>query len=157
MIGKPVLFHLACIPLFIFLQAKTAEAQINCDFSRFKPRRMSHFAERMAITKIKPQYPPAAEAKGISGTIQIKILVNKNGFVERTCPLYISGVPKPDRGLAITAEAAALQWIFRPNFGLTVIGELQLNFVEDILIFEFNPEQRDKKEVKNTENPKPNK
>jgi TonB family protein len=105
---------------------------------------MSHF-DRLAIVKAKPQYPPAAKAKGITGKVRVKIIVNNEGFVERTCPMRISGALETDQRLTVAAEAAALQWTFQPNFGLIVIGELKLNYVEDILDFEFVIQQDERK------------
>jgi hypothetical protein len=122
----------------------------DCGFSKYKPRRISGFADRLAIFKLKPQYPPATEAKGISGIVQIMILVNKDGLVELTCPIRIPGSPEPDRNLTIASEAAALQWVFQPNFGFTVIGDLKLNYVEDVLVFEFGKEQGKRKEANKT-------
>lgn len=134
MTRSSVMLRLAFI--LCFFLASIARAETKCDFTKYKAGRISHF-HRLAIVKVKPQYPPAAKAKGITGKVRVKILVNKDGFVERACPMSISGAPEPDERLTVAAEAAALQWTFQPNFGLTVIGELKLNYVEDILDFEF--------------------
>jgi len=139
------MFQFAYLLLCLFFLVSIAGAETNCDFSKYKPRRVSHFADRLAINKVTPQYPPAAKARGITGKVRVKILVNKDGFVERACPIHVSGALEPDQRLTVAAEAAALQWTFQPNFGLTVVGELKLNYVEDILTFEFVMQQDDKK------------
>jgi len=144
MIRRSAGFQLACLLLALFFLVGIAGAETDCDFSKYTPRRINHF-DRLAINKAVPKYPPAAKAEGITGKVQLKILVNKEGFVERACPMHESGAPKPDQRLIAAAEAAALQWTFQPNFGFTVIGELKLNYVEAILTFEFVIQPDEKK------------
>jgi hypothetical protein len=143
MIKKAMLFALTGIILLITTNIRISASDNNCGFSYFKPRHITHFAERSAIARVKPQYPLAAEAKGISGKVWIEVLINKSGFVEMTCPLYFSDAHKPDRRLVTAAEAAALQWTFQPNFGFKTVGEIRFDYVEDVLIFEFIPKKPD--------------
>ena len=98
------------------------------------------------IEKVTPQYPPAAKSKGLSGTVRVRIPINKQGLVERTCPVFVSGEPKLDRGLTIAAEAAALQWKFQSNFGLEPAGGIRFDYAQDVLRFEFVPEEPNKKD-----------
>src|SRR5687768_3033656 len=85
----------------------------DCGLYAFRPRHVSHFVEGSAVTKVVPQYPPIAEAKGFIGAVRIRIVINKQGVVERTCPVYAQRERKPDRSLIVAAEAAALQWRFK--------------------------------------------
>jgi TonB family protein len=138
------MLQLAFLLPCLFILASIAEAETACDFAEYKPMRMSHF-DRLATDKVEPQYPHAARAKGIAGTVRVKVLVNRDGFVEKACAMHISGEPEPDQRLTTAAVAAALQWKFQPNFGITVIGELKVNYVEGILNFAFVIQQDEKK------------
>lgn len=137
---------LICTPILAASQATVQGPEGDCGFSKFQPHLISHFVERGVIAKVTPQYPPAAKAKGLSGTVRVRILINRQGFVERTCPVYVSGERKADRSLMIAAEAAALQWTFQPNFGLEPASGLRFDYAQDILQFEFVPEEPDKKD-----------
>jgi len=109
----------------------------DCGFSKLKTMRFSHFDEE---SRVLPQYPPAAKAAGITGTVYVWILINKDGLVEKTCPNYEKGKPVPDKSLVIAAEAAALQWRFDKNFGLPSadgIDKLRFNYIEKRLDFNF--------------------
>ena len=88
------------------------------------------------MTKVTPQYPRAAKANGVTGTVRIRVLINSQGLVERTCPEYVKDQPRPDRSLVIATEAAALQWAFDPNFGFAHTG-LRFKYVQGVLIFDF--------------------
>jgi hypothetical protein len=77
-------------------------------------------------------------------TAQTRILINKQGLAERTCPKYTKGEPRPDRSLVIAAEAAALQWVFNRNFGIKREGGIRFDYVEDVLIFKFVPQDTNK-------------
>ena len=134
---------LACAPP-LAAQVTVAGPEGDCGFSKLRPSRMTHFVQRGAVTKATPQYPPAAKAKGLSATVRVRILINKHGLVERTCPEYVKGEPKPDRSLVIAAEAAALQWIFDRNFGIEPSRGIHFDYVEDVLVFKFVPEEPNK-------------
>ncbi len=134
---------LACAPRLTG-QVTAAGPEGDCGFSKLRPSRMTHFVQRGAVTKVTPEYPPAAKAKRLSGTVRVRILINKQGLVERTSPEYVKGEPKPDRSLMIAAEAAALQWVFDRNFGMEPGGGIHFDFVEDVLVFKFVPEEPNK-------------
>lgn len=133
--------------LFV-LAAGLAAAQVNitgpegdCGFSKMRARNIVHYVERGAIATPAPPYPLAAKDAGITGTVRVRVLINKKGLVQRTCPEYVKGEPRPDRGLVVAAEAAALQWTFDRNFGFGrgqappafdyARGVLTFNFVLD--------------------------
>src|SRR6266536_6137189 len=105
--GKLAILLLACGPI-LAAQITIAGPEGDCGFSKLRPRLITHFVERGAVTKVKPQYPPAAKAKGLSGAVRIRVMINRDGLVERTCPEYVKGDPRPDRSLVVAAEAAAL-------------------------------------------------
>ena len=126
--------------LIIFVFSQVAQVLVkgtegDCGFSQLKTTRFSHFDKDL---KVVPQYPPAAKASGITGTVQVRILINKDGLVEKTCPNYVKGEPKPDRSLVIAAEAAALQWKYPKNFGFPSLpNDLTFDYIEEMLIFYF--------------------
>lgn len=144
MIKATVIFRLVCLTLLVASNANSGASERDCGFSDYKPRHITHFAERAAIARAKPQYPLSAEAEAISGRVQIRVLINKRGLVEMTCPVPASDSKKQDRRLITAAEAAALQWSFQPSFGIKTTGEIQFDYVEDVLTFEFIPEQHRK-------------
>lgn len=98
---------------------------------------ISHYVERGAVAKPSPQYPLAASTTGITGTVRVRVLINRKGLVQRTCPEYVKGQPRPDRSLVVSAEAAALQWTFVPNFGLDGQAPLAFDYARGVLIFDF--------------------
>lgn len=120
-------------------QALVGGPEGDCGFSELHPRHMTHFVDRGAEAKVTPQYPPAAKARGLGGAVWIRVLVNKQGLVERTCPVYVRQEKKPDRSLVVAAEAAALHWIFKPNFGIEPAGGVSFDYVYDVILFQFDP------------------
>jgi TonB family protein len=109
----------------------------DCGFARLQPVRISHYVERGALAKVTPQYPPAAKAGGIVGNVRVRVLINKQGLVERTCPEFVKDEPRPDRSLVIAAEAAALQWSFDPNFGFGAQQDPRFKYAQGVLVFDF--------------------
>lgn len=109
----------------------------DCGFSRMRTRQISHFVDRGAVSKASPQYPLAAKDAGIAGTVRVRVLINRKGLVQRTCPEYIKGQPRADRSLVVAAEAAALQWTFSPNFGFGGQAPPAFDYARGVLIFDF--------------------
>lgn len=111
----------------------------DCGLPEFKARHMTHFVEKSAVARITPHYPPAAKAKRLAGTVRVRVVINKQGLVERTCPVYARQERRPDRSLMVAAEAAALNWRFRPNFGVEPPGGVRFDYVYDVISFQFDP------------------
>ena len=60
------------------------------------------------IHKVAPNYPEAARRKRVEGTVMVQALVGRDGRVKRT--LVKQSVP----GLDEAAQAAVMQWVFKP-------------------------------------------
>jgi carboxyl-terminal processing protease len=58
---------------------------------------------------VKPQYPYAYARKGVRGTVLVELRIEADGSVS-----FANALSSPDPRLAVAAEAAVLQWIFRP-------------------------------------------
>lgn len=115
-------------------------ADIRCDFSSYKPVRIQQF-DRKAITKrVQPEYPLEAVERGVQGRATVKTLVNEKGIVERACTV------EGDEMLRKAAEKAALQWKFKPGYGLAFVRPKTAanpkNFAEVYIVFEFKLDRR---------------
>lgn len=62
------------------------------------------------ITGREAEYPIGAMADGVTGTVELKIIVDREGFVERALVVRSSG----DRRLDAAAIRAALAWRYQP-------------------------------------------
>jgi len=49
----------------------------DCGFSKLQPIRIPHYVERGAVSKVTPEYPPAAKAAGITGTVRVRVLIDR--------------------------------------------------------------------------------
>jgi len=109
-------------------QASWSESKLQgCDFSQFKPIRMTSETKRIKQVS-KPDYPADAKKRGIEGRVVVKVLVDPDGVVKRACA--ISGT----RILRKAAEKAALNFIFEP---ILLIEEKFARFLEEQIVFEF--------------------
>jgi TonB family protein len=99
---------------------------------------MSDF-EGTALRRVTPEYPREAKSKGVSGTVQLRLLIGKSGYVKAACPVYPDGESKPDASLVAAAQKAALQWKFPRNFGLHGKLHLKFDYVELPIAFNFAP------------------
>ena len=129
---------------FFILGCQLALAQVtesgpegDCGFSEFHPIRIPDFLPGGIVSRETPQYPRATKAAGITGTVSVRVLINMQGFVERTCPEFVVGLPRPNRDLLIAAEAAAIRWTFTPHFGITSKRTPRSMYVQDVLKFDF--------------------
>lgn len=133
--------------LLFLLASPLAKAQVptngpegDCGFSKLHPIKIVHYVQRDVKSKVQPEYPPAAKAEKVAGTVMVRILINSQGLVESTCPEFIEGQKRPNRTLIVAAEAAALQWKFVPHFGFSTDRSLKFKYVEDVLTFTFTPD-----------------
>jgi TonB family protein len=81
-----------------------------------------------ATKKVQPIYPAAAKAAGVSGTVEVRVLISEQGQV-----LEAEIVSGPEQ-LRDATLAAVRQWIFKPM----VIGNYPVQ-VEGALTFKFSP------------------
>ena len=102
-----------------------------CDFSDLKPARETHFAVRNLVFKLLPVYPSEALKERISGTVNVSIVIDRKGLVNRACAL---NGPAALRG---AAEAAALKFRFKPNFGRRPASLGTTLYRQDVLVFDF--------------------
>jgi TonB family protein len=83
--------------------------------------------EGLALKKVTPAYPPLARAAKASGSVQVNVIIDENGYVS-TAEAY-SGHPL----LREAAVDAAKKWVFKPteveDKPVPVKGRLQFNFV----------------------------
>lgn len=128
--AKPITALLFVLCLSIFCHAQTASSE-TCDFSKHKPFTMSHFLKIALIEQAKPLYPTQGSVR-VQGKVRVKILVDRFGRVRAACAL--DGHPL----LRASAERAARESRFKPNFGLTLPQKRYgRRFIEDKLVFNF--------------------
>jgi TonB family protein len=80
------------------------------------------------LKRTKPTYPAQARLKKTAGTVNVFVLINRQGYVERVCSIG----PKELRS---SAESAAVEWRFRRptiNEGIDPFG-----YIQEILVFKF--------------------
>jgi TonB family protein len=131
---------LAMLALILFGNptAPARETPSDCGFSKLDPRLMPHFVERHAVKRVKPPYPEDAKARGLTGAVRIRILVDKRGSVVHTCPVSVPAEAQADGAFVAAAEAAARQWVFRPNFGFPKnVRPRGIRYVDAYLVFRF--------------------
>lgn len=100
----------------------------RCDFSAYHPTRISDWLPAGVLKRTEPAYPAKARLKGIAGTVNVFVLINRQGYVERVCSIG----PKELRS---SAESAAVDWRFRRptiNEGLDPFG-----YIQETLVFKF--------------------
>jgi outer membrane biosynthesis protein TonB len=117
-------------------------ATSDCGSAERRPRRITHFAQKAVLTKVSPEYPEELRGAGTDAEVMVRILVSRQGLVERTCPAQAPGKAQPDVRLVVAAEAAARRWTFRPNFGFDEGAKPRFDYVEDVLVLRFVPRQR---------------
>src|SRR5262245_21867097 len=113
------------------LYAKKSKSD-ECDFNDYQPVRESHFIQMAVKKKVNPIYPPEAVSRNIQGLVNVKILIDRDGNVEKSCA--IDG----DRVLKEAAEPATLQWKFKPNFGHVHAADVgSRKYMVDVIPFNF--------------------
>ena len=109
-------------PLLCLAQPSPSE----CDFSRYKPLVLSHPLMGAAIKKVEPAWPPMGHG---TGRVRVKILVDRKGNVTKAC--VVEGHPL----LRASAWKAALEWKFKPNFGLG--AKQKRKYIQSDIVFAF--------------------
>lgn|SRR5262249_6052173 len=101
----------------------------NCDFAPYHPVRVSDWLWTGGVVqKAEPDYPEEAKRNGVQGTVIVRVLINRDGVVERVC-----GDGTVNALLRTAAEEAAAKWIFRtPELN----GE-RLPYISESLTFKF--------------------
>jgi TonB family protein len=109
----------------------------ECDFTAYQPVRESHFVQRTVRKKVKPIYPHEAATRSVQGWVNVKILINRDGNVEKA--RAVDG----DQTLKNAAEKAALQWKFKPYFGAANAAKTgSRNYMVDVIAFNFDLEPK---------------
>lgn len=95
---------------------------------RPSPRNSGALVEASAIKKAKPMYPAGARTMGVSGKVEVRVVISETGRV--TEATAISG----HVALRAAAEDAARNWVYKPatRDGVPVA-------TESVLTFTFNP------------------
>jgi len=79
------------------------------------------------ISKVVPQYPPKAKAKGIQGTVRFQVIIGKDGHIQEVN--VVSGPPE----LVDAARDAVRQWVYRRTMlngqAVEVVTTIDVNFV----------------------------
>jgi hypothetical protein len=135
-----LMISIGCLTLSVYAQQLEFGSEGDCGFAALKPSLVSHFVDTAALSKVSPKYPVALKALGSGGKVYVRLLVNSSGQVERTCPEYPRGQARPHRSLVVAAEAAALEWRYKPNFGIVATGgSPKLRYIEGTIAFDFVP------------------
>jgi TonB family protein len=103
--------------------------------SKQEPQASVRIVEASVIKKVKPMYPPGARTMGVSGKVDVRIVISEKGrVIEATA---ING----HNTLRRAAEMAALQWVFKPatRNGAPVK-------TESVVPFTFSPGDRQEEE-----------
>src|SRR5690606_32030294 len=117
LIVKSIIFICLTLAMPVSLIGQTSgkgelkDCERKCSFKEYNPVIQSHALLGSAIEKFQPDYPAAAKLAGISGNVEVVIIVDKKGVVVETC---VSEGPIPLRAVA---QSAAAKWRFKPNFG----------------------------------------
>jgi TonB family protein len=98
----------------------------DCGFSKFKPLEIapgsitgeSPWWDSRTHWAPTPFYPPEARAKGLSGTVHLRVLIDADGRLVNTCPVRNPGEVVPNQILVDAAKNLAHKARFRPNFGV---------------------------------------
>jgi TonB family protein len=97
-----------------------------CDFSCYHPIRISYLVKRNGKI-FQPEYPEEARKKKVEGTVIVKILINRDGIVEKAC--VISGDPL----LRKASEDAALKSTFEP----VLLNNKKIPYIEEMITFKY--------------------
>jgi TonB family protein len=110
------------------LHEKQDEQSGECDFSQCKYVRIILY-KTSAKKRAEPEYPPIAKEAKITGIVQVRVLVDKEGKVVRACAT--TGHPI----LKEAAVKAARKWRFSRNFGMR--SKSKIAYIQEWILFDF--------------------
>jgi hypothetical protein len=108
-------------------QANSEPEKRKCDFSSFKALKM----HSLPPTKlVKPVYPPEAKDQKVSGTVLVKVILDRQGMVLRACAI------EGDERLRRAAEMAALESKFAAGMWNSYLAK-RYRYAEFALSYNF--------------------
>jgi protein TonB len=79
------------------------------------------------VHQVHPEYPAAAHQAGITGVVDLRVIIAKDGKVRS-----VSATRWPDSELAAAATQAVRHWVYQPTLRdgepVEVISTVQVNF-----------------------------
>ena len=113
-----------------------AEHPTGCDLSGYNALREVDFAQRAIVLIAKPPYPPEALRNGQGGSVNVDIVINRDGNVIAACALNGPALLQP------AAQKAALSCKFKKYFGRTAPAKHE--YQRDVITYLFVPSQSEK-------------
>ena len=140
----------ACCLFLLLVGCQGSTTEKVCDFAGLPALRASDWVDGNVVQKVEPKYPQEAIERGLSGRVVVRILVNKEGRVERACSAGGEGTSAEPLLVAAATEAAT-QWRFRPNFGFSAPLTSKYEYIDASLVFDFTlpPDGQESKHGKN--------
>jgi len=109
------------------------EHATNCDFKDYHRVMVSQWLPAGVVRHVDPTYPESAREARIAGRVNVSVLINRQGQLERVCSVG-------PMELRVAAETAAVQWRFRrPTVNA---GTDPLPLIEQGLVFNFVIDER---------------
>lgn len=121
-----------CLTFSYYSNVQAASVEQKCDFAAYKPLSGSDlFSTDYIVRRQAAEYPQIAKDAKVEGVVQLKVLVDRNGNVIRTC--VTSGHPL----LNASSRKAALAWKFKKHFGGTSASFRGVRYAETVVTFNF--------------------
>ena len=105
--------------------------EINCDFSEYNPLRLKQIPPNAVEKEVEPVYPKSAYDSNIEGKVVLKVLVNREGRVIKTC------VERGHPSLVSAAIDAAKKWKFKKHFGFSAKSYKRKKYLQTSIAFTF--------------------
>lgn len=109
-------------------EEKKSEA---CDFSEYNTLKET---PKSLISLVRPIYPKSAQRKKITGKVQIRVLVNRAGKVEKACAV------KGHKLLTASALNAIRRWSYPAETTQKELDLTKKGFYEFVVAFDFSPD-----------------
>ena len=117
-------------------QTPTVDAPKTCDLSGYNAMREVHFAQTSIVLIAKPLYPPEALRNGQGGSVNVDIVINRDGNVSAACALNGPASLQP------AAQKAALSCKFKKYFGRA--APTKHEYQRDVITYLFVPSESEK-------------